>query len=67
MSMRRRKYLAWLLWSTTPGAYDFARTHYRIGERLRPCPDCPVCCDNGPGRDEHCDGSGVLPARRAKS
>ena len=86
MSMRRRKYLAWLLWSTTPGAYDFARTHYRIGERLRPCPGClrcrscvgcevltfegDTCEDCGretPMATESCDGSGVLPARRAKS
>ena len=43
------------------------RAKYRIGERLRPCPGCEECrgYDDGIGVT-HCDGSGVLPARKAK-
>jgi len=37
-----------------------------LGERLRPCPGCEECrgYDDGIGVI-HCDGGGVLPARRA--
>jgi len=37
-----------------------------LGERLRPCPGCEECrgYDDGIGVI-HCDGSGVLPARRS--
>jgi len=40
----------------------------RIGERLRPCPGCEECrgYDDGIGV-LHCDGSGVLPARKKGS
>ena len=64
MSQRRRKYLAWLLWSTTAGSFDFARKHYRVGQSLRPCLGCEECrgYDDGIGVI-HCDGSGVIPAR----
>jgi len=52
--------------------HDF-RTSIRIGETLRPCPGCARCgldvCLEGPNcrwcREYGCDGSGVLPARRA--
>lgn len=79
--------------------YWYARRRYRIGERLRPCPGCPDCCEWAEPFDDGsfflhdpdtshpcdyscdgksfdcddegnppplCDGSGVLPARRAK-
>lgn len=53
--------------------YAEARARYRIGERLRPCPGCSVCRDGVPplALDPNdpeivCDGSGVLPARRAR-
>ena len=46
----RRKYLAWLLWSTTAGSFDFARKHYRVGQSLRPCPGCLQC------QPKACDG-----------
>lgn len=69
MSQRRRKYLAWLLWSTTAGSFDFARKHYRVGQSLRPCPGClqcqPKACDGcgftlGSGEDcEVCDAHAV--------
>jgi len=52
-----------------------ARRHYRIGERLRPCQGCAAClvciaCENGTCKrrhlkNQHCDGSGVLPARKS--
>ncbi len=40
--------------------------HYRIGQKVRPCVGCEECrgYDDGIGII-HCDGSGVLPARRA--
>lgn len=42
------------------------RSFWRIGERLRPCRGCEECI----GYDvemglSHCDGSGVLPAKRS--
>ena len=40
------------------------RTKHRIGERLRPCPGCMECDPSGFA--SICDGSGVLPARKAK-
>ena len=42
------------------------KEHYRIGQRLRPCPGCSNCI--GPNYPCHmrCDGSGVLPARAKK-
>ena len=59
--------------------YAQVRAKYRIGERLRPCPGCHTCMpgvkgwhiDKVRGRFKmptiawSCDGSGVLPARRA--
>ena len=57
------------------------RSKYRIGERLRQCPGCFHCQPgvkgwhidrsrsgrfNMPALALHCDGSGVLPARRSK-
>ena len=38
-----------------------------LGQRLRPCPGCEECrgYDDGIGV-LHCDGSGVLPARKSK-
>ena len=44
------------------------RKRLRIGERLRPCPGCEECrgYDDGIGVI-HCDGSGVLPARKEGS
>lgn len=43
------------------------RAKYRIGERLRPCPGCEECrgYDDGIGV-VHCDGSGVMPARKQR-
>ena len=45
----------------------YLRSDLRIGERLRPCPGCEECrgYDDGIGV-LHCDGSGVMPARRSK-
>ena len=39
----------------------------RIGKRLRPCPGCEECrgYDDGLGVI-HCDGSGVMPARKQR-
>lgn len=53
--------------------YHEYRRNLRLGERLRPCPwrhDAKGCMGKGwegpgPGVD-YCDGSGVLPARRAR-
>ena len=44
--------------------YRQHRAKYRIGERLRPCPGCMEC--DPKGFASMCDGSGVLPARKAK-
>ena len=44
--------------------YAALRSKYRIGERLRPCPGCMECDPSGFA--SICDGSGVLPARKAK-
>ena len=44
------------------------RNHYRIGERLRPCPGCCACCLHPNGLNNlisWCDGSGVMPARKS--
>ena len=43
------------------------RSRLRISERLRPCPGCEECrgYDDGIGV-LHCDGSGVMPARKQK-
>ena len=44
--------------------------HYRLGERLRPCPGCMNCVSCSWERDfflslvRPCNGSGVLPAKR---
>ena len=53
--------------------YGLARKPYRIGQRLRLCPGCAECAyitwiGGGPVRnaDHICDGSGVLPATKAK-
>ena len=55
--------------------YQAVRAKYRIGERLRPCPGCTAClvciaCENDTCKrrhlkNQHCDGSGVLPARKS--
>lgn len=44
-----------------------ARKVYRVGERLRPCPGCSRCnlAINDVMRWP-CDGTGVLPAHRAR-
>ena len=61
--------------------YGLARKPYRIGQRLRPCPGCHACMpgvkgwhiDKVRGRFKmptvawSCDGSGVLPAKKAKA
>ena len=61
-----REYGSYLRSGEYLGAYWTAREMCRIGERLRPCPGCEECrgYDDGIGVI-HCDGSGVLPARRA--
>lgn len=43
------------------------RAKYRIGQRLRPCPGCCECqgCYGSKKCSVLCDGSGVLPARKA--
>lgn len=53
--------------------YLHALTINRLGKRLRPCPGCAECAyitfvGGRPVRnDKHiCDGSGVLPAKKAK-
>ena len=50
--------------------YAALRAKYRIGESLRPCLGCSWCGtdpgDRKDGRWTECDGSGVLPARKAK-
>lgn len=84
---------------TPESARADARARYRIGERLRPCPGCPDCCEWAEPFDDgsfflhdpemshpceyscdgtpfdcddegnpppRCDGSGVLPAKRAR-
>ena len=49
--------------------YAQQRRRHRIGERLRPCPECLACVACGWESDFFlslnpcCDGSGVLPAR----
>ena len=64
-----------------PGAAKAIGAKLRIGERLRPCPGCFHCQPgvkgwhidrsrsgrfNMPALALHCDGSGVLPARKQK-
>lgn len=45
---------------------------YRIGERLRPCPGCANClcpchlCRKEHGEMPDCQGTGLLPARKAR-
>lgn len=46
-------------------AYTEARIEYRVGQRLRPCSGCEECLGYDVGMGMwHCDGSGVLPARK---
>ena len=47
--------------------YNSELAKYRIGQKLRPCAGCEECrgYDDGIGII-HCDGSGVLPARKSK-
>lgn len=75
MSMGARKraarQLAYDPWGRLRDAhrpYTMVRAAYRIGERLRPCPGCEECqgWDVEMGLD-HCDGSGVLPAKHHSS
>lgn len=68
--------LRWTELLSKPGAQEDYRRFLadrRIGERLRPCPGCTAClvciaCENDTCKrrhllNQHCDGSGVLPAR----
>lgn len=48
---------------THPEAYQQARRDYRIGQRLRPCPN-PFCSKEDGCALRQCHGSGVLPAKR---
>ena len=70
--------LRWTELLSKPGAQEDYRRFLadrRIGERLRPCPGCTAClvciaCENDTCKrrhllNQHCDGSGVLPARKS--
>lgn len=55
-----------LMVERTAAEYTKRRTKYRLGERLRPCLVCQWAKCKLPCRDcSTCDGSGVLPAKRA--
>mgnify|MGYP000039887751 CR=1 FL=1 len=71
----RKRAIRRVLRSEMPSCYRIPGAFYRIGQKLRPCPGCVqcfvcVCCENDTcACSSHsasiCDGSGVLPARRA--
>ena len=72
-----RRYVLRLFADTDDGVshdYKQARKMYRIGQRLRPCNGCAECAYITwiGGRQVRntefiCDGSGVLPAKKAKA